>query len=56
MDIFKPVEYYVEKITGDYAILKTKEGIENTVALALLPAEIDEGKKVLWENMTYTMV
>ncbi len=56
MDLFKSVEYHVKKISGDYAILVTNDGIENTVALALLPPEIDEGKKILWENLTYTII
>ena len=52
----EPVLYHVIKINGDYAIMKTEDGIENTVAMALLPMEIAEGDTVLWENFTYSII
>lgn len=52
----EPVKYTVVKINGDYAIMVTEDGIENTVAMALLPVEISEGDTVLWENFTYTIL
>ncbi|MGI5959375.1 MAG: hypothetical protein ACOX60_08175 [Massiliimalia sp.] len=52
----EPVIYRVIKINGDYAIMVSEDGIENTVAMALLPIEIEEGSKVLWENFTYSMM
>ncbi len=52
----EPVTYKVLKINGDYAIMVTEDGIENTVAMALLPVEIAEGDTVLWENFTYTIL
>ena len=52
----EPVTYKVLKINGDYAIMATEDGIENTVAMALLPVEIAEGDTVLWENFTYTIL
>ena len=48
--------YTVRKINGDYAIMVTDEGVENTVAMALLPIEIAEGNRLLWENFTYTII
>ena len=43
-------------IDGDYAILVSDDGIENTVARALLPLETDEGMRLLWENFVYTLI
>ncbi len=54
-----PYEYVVIRIDGDYAVLKrTDIADEETilVALALLPAETDEGVKLRWENLEYTII
>ncbi len=48
--------YKVIKINGDYAIMITDTGIENTVAMALLPMELQEGDTVLWENFEYSII
>ena len=50
-----PIHYTVKQITGDYAILLSEDGVENQVAMALLPPGIDEGDKLLWENLAYTV-
>ncbi len=51
--------YFVEKISGDYAVLRqTDENCEKTeilVALALLPLAIFEGSKLIYENLEYTL-
>lgn len=47
--------YRVMKIDGDYAVLLSEEGIENRVALALLPPVL-EGDRLLWENFSYTVL
>lgn len=52
----EPIQYKVLKINGDYAIMVSDKGIENTVAMALLPMEIAEGDTVLWENFEYSIV
>ena len=49
------VEYTVTAISGDYAVLKTADGIENRMALMLLPEDIDEGDIVIYENFEYTI-
>lgn len=49
------VEYTVKNITGDYAILVTADGIENTVALFFLPIEIEIGCTVIYENLEYSI-
>lgn len=51
-----PIYYTITKINGDYAIMVSDEGIENTVAMALLPLDIDEGKKLIWENLEYKTI
>ena len=54
--MFEKVEYICRRLDGDYAILvTTKDGeeIENTVARALLPPELMEGDRVVWEDLSY---
>ena len=52
-------QYIVETIDGDYAYLKRMD-IESDelklVARALLPAEIIEGTKLLYEWMQYSII
>ena len=54
-----PYEYLVEKIDGDYAFLRRTD-IESDdrmqVARALLPEETDEGTRLRWENLFYTVL
>lgn len=50
------ITYKVLDIRGDYAILIDENNIENTVAMALLPIQIDIGDNVLYENLTYTII
>lgn len=50
-------EYTVSKIDGDYAHLQDKETDEDfLVAMALLPEDIDEGKRVIYKDFTYTVI
>lgn len=52
------IDYTVERIDGDYAYLKNDadETAElKCVARALLPAEIVEGSKLIYEMMEYSM-
>lgn len=51
-----PIDYTVRRLDGDYAILVTDQGVENTVARALLPMETDEGMRLRWENFVYTIL
>ena len=52
-------QYVVESIDGDYAYLRRTD-IESEelklVARALLPAEITEGSKLLYEWMQYSIM
>ena len=52
-DRMEPVCYTVRRIDGDVAILLSDSGVENTVAMALLPPETDEGMRLLWKDFEY---
>jgi hypothetical protein len=54
--MFEPVEYTLRLIDGDYALLVTDEGLENRVARALLPPEADEGDRLRFEDLSYTVL
>ena len=52
-------DYIVERIDGDYAMLKRIDEPQSElkmVARALLPEEITEGTKLHYEWMQYTIV
>ena len=50
-------DYIVERIDGDYAMLKrTNLPEEKMVARALLPEEIREGSRLHYELLQYTIV
>ncbi len=54
-----PFYYIVRKLDGDYAHLERvdlQDGELFPVARALLPEEIEEGTKLLWENLVYSIV
>lgn len=46
--------YNVIDIRGDYAILLDENNIENTVALAFLPINVDIGDTICYENLIYS--
>lgn len=54
--------YVVEKIDGDYAELRPVDALKHdpeetkTVARALLPGDIMEGNKLLYENLQYRII
>ncbi len=52
----EPTYYTVQAIRSDYAILLSDDGIENMVALALLPDEVMDGMRLLWENFEFSIV
>lgn len=57
--LFDKIYYHVERLDGDYAYLQKDDepGAElKCVARALLPAEITEGSRLLYEMMEYRMV
>jgi hypothetical protein len=52
----EPKDYIVIRIDGDYAVLRDTAGVEITIARALIPEESDEGTRLHWENLEYTVV
>ena len=48
--------YTVKQISGDYAFLLSDEGIENQVAIALLPSGIEEGMRLKCFMFEYEIV
>ena len=52
----EPTYYTVLTINGDYATLVSDQGVEDVVAMALLPPETDVGLRMLCENFSYTVV
>lgn len=53
--------YIVEKIDGDYAMLRRTDETDpaaepKMVARALLPQEIQEGSRLLYEYLQYSIV
>lgn len=52
----EPVYYTVLTVNGDYAFLVSDSGVENQVAMFLLPEEIDVGCRLLFENFEWTIV
>ena len=52
----EPVYYTVKDISGDYALLRSDGGVENTVAMFLLPEGTDVGSRLLWEMFQWTLL
>ena len=52
----EPTYYTVKTINGDYAYLISDAGIENQVAMFLLPDGTDVGSRLLSENFEWTLV
>ena len=52
----EPVYYTVQTINGDYAYLVSDDGVDNQVAMFLLPDGTDVGSHLLWENFEWTML
>ncbi len=53
------IYYTVDSLEGDYAYLKREDDASaepKCVARALLPAEITEGARLLYEMMEYTLL
>lgn len=49
--------YTVLQINGDYAVLENDSTNDQiSIARALLPLEINEGSRLLFENLEYTIL
>ena len=49
-------EHVVALINGAYAILEDENKEQISIARALLPMEINEGTRLLFENFQYTII
>ena len=50
-------EYVISRIEGEYAYLtESGEGEELFIALALLPFGVDVGDRLLYENLTFSVI
>ena len=53
----EPKDYTVERIEGEYAVLKNiQSGNEVFIAMSLLPQEIDIGTNLHYECFEYTII
>ena len=52
----EPKDYVVDRIEGEYAILKDEKGGEVFIAMALLPPGVDTGTKLHYEMLSYEIV
>ena len=52
----EPVYYTVQTINGDYAYLRSDDGVDNQVAMFLLPEGTDVGRRLLWEHFEWTLL
>ena len=53
----EPKDYIVERIEGEYAILKNiEDGNEIFIAMLLLPFGIDVGSRLHYENLCYEII
>ena len=53
----EPKDYIVDRIEGEYAYLKdVKTGEELFIALALLPMGTDEGSRLHYEELEFTLL
>ena len=48
--------YTVRTINGDYAYLLSDQGVENQVAMFLLPEGTAVGSRLLWEDFQWTLI
>ncbi len=51
-----PVFNTVQNINGDYAYMTSDEGVENQVAMFLLPEGTDVGSRLKWENFEWELL
>ena len=52
----EPVYYTVQTINGDYAYLVSDDGVDNQVAMFLLPDGTAVDSRLLWENFEWTLL
>ena len=52
----EPVYYTINTSNGDYAYMTSDGGVDNQVAMFLLPEGADVGSRLLFENFEWTLV
>lgn len=52
----EPVYYTVDSIEGDYAYMTSDGGVENQVAMFLLPEGTNVGSRLVRENFEWKLV
>ena len=52
----EPVYYTINTLNGDYAYMTSDSGVENQVAMFLLPDGVDVGSRLRWENFEWSLV
>ena len=52
----EPLYSTVKTINGDYAYMVSDTGVDNQVAMFLLPEGTDVGSRLLWENFEWSLV
>lgn len=50
------IQYTVARIDGDYAVLISADGTKNRVARMMLPEEIEEGNRLIYEDFEYRII
>ena len=55
-DAMEATYYTVLGINGDYAYLRSDSGVDNQVAMFLLPEGVDVDRRLLWENFEWTLL
>ena len=53
--MMEPVYYTVQNINGDYAYLQSDTGVDNQVAMFLLPEGTDVGSRLLWADFQWEL-
>lgn len=52
----EPVFYTVQNINGDYAYMVSDTGVDNQVAMFLLPEGVDAGSRLVRENFEWSLL
>ncbi len=50
-----PVFFTVEEISGDYARLRSDEGLEHSITMFLLPEGTGAGSRLKFEDFTWSL-
>ena len=54
--MMEPIYYTEDSIDGDYAHMISDSGVENQVAMFLLPEGIDVGSRLARENFEWSLL